>query len=164
VPHRAALALTIASSLWLIVLVAAPIALSRPALAVPATLVYSASSRICHQRPERSFHLAGVQLPVCARCFGLYASAALGALAAWCTKRRLDAAACRAVLAIAAVPTAATWGLEVAGVAAFDNGSRAVAALPLGLAAGWVVVQLVRYDFPLNGDKIYDRGPGAHYR
>ena len=27
---------------------------------------------ICHQRPERSFHSAGVPLPVCARCTGLH--------------------------------------------------------------------------------------------
>jgi uncharacterized membrane protein len=164
VPHRAALALTIAASLWVLVLVAAPIALSRPSLTLPATLVYDASSRICHQRPERSFHLAGPQLPVCARCFGLYASGALGALAAWGTRRRVRETTSRAVLAIAALPTAMTWGLEVTGVVAFSNSSRAVAAIPLGLAAGWVVVQLVRYDFLLNGHKIYDRGASVRYR
>ena len=32
---------------------------------------------ICHQIPERSFHIAGQQLPLCARCTGIY----LGALA-----------------------------------------------------------------------------------
>jgi uncharacterized membrane protein len=164
VPHRAALALTIAASLWVAVLVAAPIALSRPSLTLPATLVYDASSRICHQRPERSFHLAGLQLPVCARCFGLYASGALGALAAWGTRRRVRETTSRAVLAIVALPTAMTWGLEVTGVVAFSNASRAVAAIPLGLAAGWVAVQLVRYDFLLNGHKIYDRGASVRYR
>ena len=163
-PHRAALALTIAASLWVLVLVAAPIALSRPSLTLPATLVYDASSHICHQRRERSFHLAGVQLPVCARCFGLYASGALGALAAWSARRRVRETTSRALLAIAGVPTVMTWALEVTGVVAFSNGSRAVAAIPLGLAAGWVVVQLVRYDFPLNGHKIHDRGASARYR
>ena len=28
---------------------------------------------ICHQNPERSLTLAGATLPLCARCFGLYA-------------------------------------------------------------------------------------------
>ena len=42
----------------------------------------TAAGRVCHQRPERSFHVAGVQLPVCARCTGLYVSGAAGALAA----------------------------------------------------------------------------------
>ncbi len=33
---------------------------------------------ICHQDPARSFWLAGVPLPVCARCFGIYLGAFLG--------------------------------------------------------------------------------------
>ena len=162
--HRAALALTIAALLWVGVLVAAPVAVSRPALALPATLAYDVSSRICHQRPERSFRLAGVQMPVCARCFGLYASTAFGAVIAWGAAQRLRAPAARVILALAAVPTVLTWGLEFAGVAAFSNVSRALAALPLGLAAGWLVVQMVRYDFPLNGHEIHDRGPSARHR
>jgi len=139
-------------------------ALSRPTLAVAATMVYDVSSRICHQRPERSFHLAAVQLPVCARCFGLYAASALGAVLAWAAKRRVGATMSRAVLAVAAIPTALTWGLEFAGAAAFSNVSRALAALPLGLAAGWLVVQMVRYDFLLNGHEIHDGGPSVRYR
>ena len=38
--------------------------------------VYAIGSLICHQLPERSFHLWGAQLPVCARCTGIYAGAA----------------------------------------------------------------------------------------
>ena len=162
--HRAAVALTTAAVLWVVALVGAPIALARPALALPATLVYDVSSRICHQRPERSFHVAGGQLPVCARCFGLYFSSALGALLAWGSSRPLRSASSRGLLALAAIPTALTWALEFAGVFPFSNASRALAALSLGLAAGWVVVQLVRYDFLLNGHEIHDRGPSAGYR
>src|SRR5262245_11882327 len=40
-------------------------------------LVYGIGSGICHQLPERSFYLWGRQLPVCARCAGIYAGAAL---------------------------------------------------------------------------------------
>lgn len=29
---------------------------------------------ICHQKPERSLYIAGVQLPLCARCTGIYAA------------------------------------------------------------------------------------------
>jgi len=46
------------------------------------TMVYVVGSKICHQRPERSFHTGGVQWPVCARCAGLYASAPFGAVIA----------------------------------------------------------------------------------
>jgi uncharacterized membrane protein len=41
-----------------------------------AALEYSAASLLCHQRPERSFFLWGMPLPVCARCVGIYAGAA----------------------------------------------------------------------------------------
>jgi len=33
---------------------------------------------ICHQIPERSFHLGGHQLPLCARCTGIYMGALTG--------------------------------------------------------------------------------------
>ncbi len=35
---------------------------------------------ICHQIPERSFHLAGHKLPLCARCTGTYLGVTLGFL------------------------------------------------------------------------------------
>lgn len=114
------------------------------------------SSRICHQRPERSFQVAGVQMPVCGRCFGLYVSGALGAVLAW-GRRRIAPDRTRLVLAMAAMPTAITWSFEAAGLSAFSNVSRAMTALPLGAVAGWVFVQMLRYDFSLNG-QVHDRG------
>src|SRR5438067_12965322 len=44
--------------------------------------VYLIGSIVCHQRPERSFHLWSAQLPVCARCTGIYAGAAVAAIIA----------------------------------------------------------------------------------
>jgi uncharacterized membrane protein len=35
---------------------------------------------LCHQRPERCYRLAGGPLPVCARCLGVWAGLACGAL------------------------------------------------------------------------------------
>src|SRR4051812_10677721 len=43
--------------------------------------VYFSAGLLCHQRPERSFYLWGTQFPVCARCAGIYAGAALGVIA-----------------------------------------------------------------------------------
>ena len=55
--------------------------IAAPFLWIPAAAVmYAAGSFICHQIPERSFHLDGIQLPVCARCFGLYGGGALGSM------------------------------------------------------------------------------------
>jgi hypothetical protein len=52
-----------------------------------ALLVYAIGSAVCHQLPERSFYLWGRQLPVCARCTGLYAGAAFAALLVWSSLR-----------------------------------------------------------------------------
>ena len=120
------------------------------------SVLYAASSRICHQRPERSFVIAGFQMPVCARCSGLYASGALGALLAWSRPRRSPRFG-RALLFAAAVPTALTFALEFSGLMRFSNATRAIAALPLGACAGWVFVGMLRYDSRLDGDKNADR-------
>ena len=45
-----------------------------------AATVYKAFSFVCHQIPERSFHLAGNKFAVCSRCTGLYSGFALAAL------------------------------------------------------------------------------------
>jgi uncharacterized membrane protein len=138
--RTARLLLAAAALAWIVVLAAAPSA----ALGVPVSgLTYAAGSLVCHQRPERSFHLGLAQLPVCARCSGLYLGAALAAVAAL-RGGGLDALAARGAgpsrraarlaIAVAAVPTVATWVAEAAGVWAPANVTRFVAALPLGAA------------------------------
>ncbi len=57
------------------------------------------------------------------------------------------------LLLAAAAPTAITFLLDVTGVMRFSNVARAVAALPLGAVAGWLFVQMLRYDSRLDGDK-----------
>jgi uncharacterized membrane protein len=105
--------------------------------------LYRAGAVVCHQRPDRSFHLAGLPLPVCARCTGLYASGAIAALLAWiatATEPRRG----RTALLVAALPTAMTVALEWTGVAHFSNAARALASIPLGFAAGWIFVRTLR--------------------
>ena len=63
---------------WVVLLVATPVL---PGWAGAA--VYGVGSFICHQLPDRSFHLAGFQLPVCARCMGIYAGVSCGMAYAW---------------------------------------------------------------------------------
>jgi uncharacterized membrane protein len=103
-------------------------------------VVYAAGSLVCHQIPDRSFHLAGVQLPVCARCAGLYAGAAIGVLAWWVAGRgrrvRWPRSSALRTLAVAALPTAVTAATAWAGVADPSNSWRAVLALPLGIVGG----------------------------
>ena len=64
---------------WVTALVAAPSAASQSA--VSSAVIYAAGSLVCHQRPERSFYRDGAQLPVCARCLGLYVGGLAGVLA-----------------------------------------------------------------------------------
>ena len=150
-----AVSLTAAAVLWVVLLVGAPAGLSHDSLGRALAYLYAGASQICHQRPERSFALSDIQLPVCARCFGLYLSGALGAVAAWWSAPR-PMLNTRLLLALAAAPTAATWALESAGLAGFSNLTRAAAALPLGAAAGWVFVQMLRYDAESHGREIHD--------
>ena len=110
---------------------------------LPGDLVYAAASLVCHQQPERSFHAAGHPLPVCARCLGLYLGGALGALLGWAGRPAASGRA-RRLLTAAALPTAATLALEWSGSSALSNVTRWAAALPLGAAAGWLFVRLLR--------------------
>jgi len=131
--------LALLASGWLALIVAAPI------LPVPiAGALYAIGSFICHQRPERSFHLFAAQLPVCARCTGIYAGAALGASGAALSARlraQATSSSARVLLLAGGVPTAVTLALEWSGLWTGSNAARAAASLPLGVAAALVVVQ-----------------------
>ena len=136
-----AIGLTIAAVAWAIVIVAAPVVWHIERIAAPLSVLYAAASRICHQRPERSFFVAGAQMPVCARCSGLYLAGAVGALIGWTARRQPRSTA---LLVLAALPTAITFALEFVGIMHFSNIVRAVAALPLGIVAGYVFVAILR--------------------
>jgi len=128
---------------WLTVLVTAPV-MAAPAAAA----VYLVGAFICHQLPDRSFHVDGSQLPVCARCLGIYAGvtvvASLGCVA-WVREllRRWPAARFRWIAAIAALPTVVTVAAEWGGVWATSNPVRAIAGASLGMGAALVVVGAV---------------------
>jgi uncharacterized membrane protein len=142
-----AVALAAGAVAWAAAVLLAPFALASPAplASAAAAMFYDAAGLICHQRPERSFHLAGVQLPVCARCAGLYWSAAAGVLAGWLSlPKELPARTLRLVLGLAALPTAATVAVEFLGLASPSNLARAMAALPLGAAGAWLFVSMLR--------------------
>ena len=115
--------------------------------------IFAISSLICHQRPERSFFIDGQQLPVCARCTGLYVSAVMG-LTAWLmlkAARRwrpipIDPRRAARVLVVAAVPTGLSLATGLLGVWDGVNLTRALLALPLGAAAGAIVAAVATKD------------------
>src|SRR6185312_11273377 len=59
-----------------------------PVVGLLAALPYAIGAVICHQQAARSFAIWSQQLPVCARCTGIYAGAAVIAVVA--TFRRAD--------------------------------------------------------------------------
>jgi uncharacterized membrane protein len=139
------LALALVSVLWLSLLVATPLS-----PAPLAALIYAAGSVVCHQIAERSFHLAGFQLPVCARCLGIYAGAAaasihgLSMLVSDSTRWRiLSPRAARNAFLASALPTLVTVGLEWGGVWRGTNTVRAIAGIALGVGGGLVVMSAV---------------------
>ena len=164
-----AAALTGAALVWALLILLAPVAI-HPSTSLgvtlslskgqaqtfpgPVAITYGQASRICHQRPERSFRIAGHQMPVCARCAALYLSFALGALAVWSLPGHRPRHSARRLLLIAALPTVVTWLLEHLLGVPMSNTMRAVAALPLGASAGWLLVGMLRYDSRLDGEQI----------
>ena len=107
-------------------------------------LVYLAGSFVCHQIPERSFHISGIQFPVCARCTGLYLGAALGMVALFALPAAQAAMMrARALLIASAIPTLLTLATAWLGLWDPSNMVRAVLALPLGLAVGAVVTAVL---------------------
>jgi uncharacterized membrane protein len=142
-----ALALVIALGIWLTLLLVAPVAVaSSDRLAVLAAgATYTTGSLVCHQQQQRSFLIGGRQMPVCARCTGLYASALVGGVVALGgVRRRRVGWRARWILAALAIPTFVSWSTDYAGLTHTWNVTRALLALPLGAAAGWIVITLVR--------------------
>lgn len=111
--------------------------------------LYVLGGVLCHQRPERSFHLWGAQLPVCARCAGIYLGAPLGAAAilAWTRRRAIRVSRPASWLALAAIaaPALATVAWEWWSGHPVSAGARALSgALPGAAVAAAVSVALDR--------------------
>jgi hypothetical protein len=122
-------------------------------------VVYGIGAWICHQRPERSFYLWSMQMPVCARCSGIYVGAAVATLVVRlqrpgdAARPRADAARLKprapssetkttqAVVALAVLPTILTLLFEWTTGVVPANWIRAIAGLPIGAAVAWMVRQ-----------------------
>ncbi|HZP47560.1 MAG TPA: DUF2085 domain-containing protein [Vicinamibacterales bacterium] len=144
-------AYVLAAPTWVALIALGPVLATRVHAAGPAhaaaLAVYFVGSLVCHQKPERSFHAWGAQLPVCARCTGIYVGAAASVLAAPAFgPAGADGASsaptrftARAILVLAALPTLATLAYEwVSGVMP-SNAVRFVAGLPLGVVVTWLI-------------------------
>jgi uncharacterized membrane protein len=142
--RRVAVGLTCAALCWSLIIIAVPmVAGSGATVPRPVVAVYAAGALLCHQRPDRSFRVRGVQMPVCARCTALYFSGAIGALAGWLGRPR-EPRRLRMLLAVGTLPLALSVALGWAGLVTGSNLMRAASALPAGGLAGWVIVRMLR--------------------
>jgi len=151
-----------ASVAWAALLLLAPFAASRPHASEVGTalvvLVYGVGSLLCHQLPERSYRAWSAQMPVCARCAGIYLGAAIAAVVAakmqaplngWLAgerrthvgRRFSSANGARLALMAAAAPTLATLVYEWTTGHMPAHGIRAAAGVPLGAVAAWLVTR-----------------------
>jgi len=136
---------------WAAALPLATFAASQPHPSVTAYLfslaVYAIGSVVCHQIDTRSFHLWGHQMPVCARCTGIYLGASVAALVAASSRRRTAvgfAVGSRVrpftVVVAAALPMLASLLFEWTTATTPPNVVRAATGAIAGGAAAWVVV------------------------
>ena len=132
---------------WVLALVVAVLIASRPTVGVPvyalSASVYEIGSLICHQLPNRSFYFWGAQLPVCARCTGLYVGASVAALVATRMARvrqRQVWDRAKELLLLGAAPTAVTLIYEWFSGNMPGHWIRAAAGFPLGVIVMLIVL------------------------
>jgi uncharacterized membrane protein len=134
--------MAVAAVAWFALVVLAPAA--PPALAAA---IYTMGSLICHQLPDRSFYWRDAQLPVCARCTGIYLGACASAFLAplppslyarWSAPRRMAW-----LLGAAAVPMGVTLAAEWTGLWAPSSIVRAATGVVLGTAAAVVITAAI---------------------
>lgn len=142
--------------LWAVALPTAAFSRARPsthgAVRIASAAVYTAGAVVCHQRKDRSFTVAGVVLPVCARCTGIYmAAAAAAAILLTGSRRRgrsrggqISVAHIRALACLAVAPTALTVAYEWSSAHATSNIVRLLAGVPIGLLVAWLVMRSAR--------------------
>lgn len=107
-------------------------------------LLMTAFSSVCHQIPERSFHVADVSLAVCHRCTGIYAGIPLAIATilltnGWKIRKNVWAALLFGSLFLMGLD----WGLSVIGLWENTLLSRLITGSLFGLTAGAFLAYVV---------------------
>ena len=101
-----------------------------------ALAIYKTFSFVCHQIPERSFHLAGYKFAVCSRCTGIYSGLAIAVLIYPLVRSFKDTQTPSLVwLFVAAAPLAIDWSLGYFSIWQNNHASRFSSGALLGATA-----------------------------
>ena len=138
-PRITFLGILAGATIWCGLILAAPLlAHTDSPVASP---LYDGFHRVCHQFEDRSLHLAGMPLPVCARCSAIYFSFLLGVLA-YPVFRRLTQPRIppRAVVIAAVIPMVADVGFGMIGVYDVSMSTRLVTGALFGSGIAFVIL------------------------
>ena len=106
-----------------------------------ASEIYKIFSNLCHQIPDRSFHLAGQKFAVCSRCTGIYAGLAAAVLAYPLTRPLKQTHTPSLVwLFLAAAPLAIDWSLGYFSIWQNNHVSRFSTGALLGAASVFYIL------------------------
>ena len=126
--------------IWVFAIILAPLTKANGIAAISSPL-YLFFSFICHQIPDRSFHVEGEQFGVCSRCFGVYFGLLFG-FAIYPLWRRIEETepVARFWLFLSLIPIAIDWSLTVIGIWENTQISRFVTGLILGVSCATFIV------------------------
>lgn len=108
------------------------------------TMLMLSFSKICHQIPERSPHIAGIALGVCHRCYGIYLGLPLAAIG-FLFLRSLPVASqtLRMGLFGSLALLAVDWGAPLLNLWHNTTATRMITGLLFGLIAGYYLVRVI---------------------
>jgi uncharacterized membrane protein len=134
---------TAAVAVWVAVIVAAPMARANELSGI-ASPVYSFFHFLCHQKSDRSFHIAGEQFAVCSRCFGVYFGILPG-FVVYPFWRRIDEIEPlpKFWLFLSLIPIGIDWSLTFFGIWENTQLSRFLTGLILGVACATFIVPAI---------------------
>ncbi|MBP6003471.1 MAG: DUF2085 domain-containing protein [Pyrinomonadaceae bacterium] len=129
--------------IWVLLIVGVPI-LKAQGLTTLSFPLYHFFSFICHQLPERSFHIGGEPFGVCSRCFGVYFGLFVG-FALYPLWRQIDEIEplARFWLFLSLIPIGIDWTLTIFGIWENTHLSRLVTGLILGIACSTYIVPAI---------------------
>jgi len=128
---------------WVLLTLVPPIAKANGFTSISSPL-YSFFSFMCHQMPDRSFHIEGEKFGVCSRCFGVYFGLFFG-FVIYPLWRRIDETEpiARIWLFLSLIPIGVDWSLGVFGIWENTFTSRFLTGLILGIACATYIVPAI---------------------